>query len=224
MEYNMELIGDRIRAERKKRGWNQDDLIEKLSQTKMRVKIGRNSISKIESPSKHDLSCFRLDLLIALSELFDCEIGYLLGEYDCTTGRNTDVKEETGLNESSIGTLKAICKYWDGDLINVVNYILQNTYAFIDFLRNLSLYMHNEYTTPLFYDPQTGKFVDCSYHTATGDGITFGKQEIIDNKGTLGWRVKGVSTNILESHAILQLLNIIYEWKKNYNLKEGAKN
>lgn len=185
------------------------------------LRISRNRIQQLEkSPKVIPTS----EELKAYCDYFNTTSDYLLGIRKTKPADENlaMISKSTGLNESSIDTLKTICKYWDEDLINVVNYMLQNTNTFIDFLSNLSLYMHNEYTTPLFYDPQTGKFVDCSYHTPTGDGITFGKQEVIDNKGTLGWRVKGVSTNILESHAILQLLNIISEWKKNYNPKEGV--
>ena len=192
----------------------QDELSEKLG-------ITRNRIQQLEkSPKVIPTS----DELKAYCDYFNTTSDYLLGirKTKSIDENLAMISKSTGLNESSIGTLKAICKYWDENLINVVNYILQNTNAFIDFINNLSLYMHNEYTTPLFHDPQTGQLVDCSFHTATGDGILFGKQEVIDNKGTLGWEARGVSTNILESHALLQLLNIISEWKKNYNPKEGA--
>ena len=41
-----------------------------------------------------------------LCNIFNCEIGYLLCEYDCKTRAATDIVKETGLSEKSIDILK----------------------------------------------------------------------------------------------------------------------
>lgn len=62
-----------------------------------RQKIGRWEIGE---PVK------KLDELQALAKVFDCEIGYLLGEYPCKTKENTDICKETGLSETVVNLLK----------------------------------------------------------------------------------------------------------------------
>lgn len=106
MEYNLQKIGDRIRTLRKKRGFSQDKLIEILD-INYGVRISRNTLSNIENGCQKTCN-FKLDLLFALSSLFECEVGYLLCEYDNITGRNTDIQKETGLNDKSIEALKLI--------------------------------------------------------------------------------------------------------------------
>ena len=109
MKYNFIDIGNRITTERNALGWSQDKLIEELSYKG--IKIGRNSLSDIENGNKQYKN-FSLQLICALAELFDCEIGYLLceKEYICKTRCDTDIYKETGLNEESIDTLRMIQK------------------------------------------------------------------------------------------------------------------
>ena len=47
----------------------------------------------------------KLDVLLKMCEIFECEIGYLLCEYDCKTKEATDVSAATGLSEKAIGRL-----------------------------------------------------------------------------------------------------------------------
>ena len=106
MEYNYYKIGEIIRRERKNKKWSQEDLLNQLSSKE--VKIHRNTLSDIENGCKKGV--FSLPLLTALSELFNCEVGYLLGEYECKTGRNTDIKKETGLTDNAINSLSYLNK------------------------------------------------------------------------------------------------------------------
>lgn len=174
MKYNFFDIGNRIVNERNKLNWSQDDLIEKLSEKS--VQIGRNTISNIENGCK-DSSNFSVKLLAALSDLFNCEIGYLLCEYDCKTGRNTDIKKEIKISDESINILKgmnreeitivdALIERGDIDLLiyAIENYYRQ-TYTTID-IRGFSMktelgenesnkifeYMSNEYLHEIFND------------------------------------------------------------------------
>lgn len=132
MEYNFEKIGDRIRSERKKKKWSQKDLLIQLSGKE--ISIHRNTLSDIENGCKKGV--FSLPLLTALSELFNCEVGYLLCEFDCKTGRNTDVSNATGLTDDAINALMDMSQQdllvanaliERGDII-LFRYALQNYY------------------------------------------------------------------------------------------------
>ena len=69
----------------------------------MDVPISRNTISGIENGVEGK---FSLDLLLACCKLFNCDIGYLLGEYgDCKTRDEQFILDETGLSAQSVERL-----------------------------------------------------------------------------------------------------------------------
>lgn len=100
MKYDFKKIGERIRAERFKNGYRtQDDLCEKLH-------IGRNKLSSWEQGKRLDLN---IEDLLKLCELFHCEIGYLLGEYDTPQRTTTDISIETQLSPKAVENI-LFCK------------------------------------------------------------------------------------------------------------------
>lgn len=100
MDYKMDEIGKRIKFERKKIGLSQDELLERLKND-FGIAMNRKSLSGIEN-GKQPGRDLRLDFVFALCKIFDCEMGYLLGEYDCRTGRITDIQKETRLSEKAV--------------------------------------------------------------------------------------------------------------------------
>lgn len=100
MEYDFKRIGKRIKDLRKAKGWSQDRLIDILQP---KVPIGRNTLSAIENGNaKH----FELSLLTALCEIFNCEMGHLLCEYECKTREATDIQTVIGLSEPAVNSLR----------------------------------------------------------------------------------------------------------------------
>ncbi len=93
--YNWCKIGERVYTERKKN---------KKSQLELSGEIGlaRQTLSKLERGECVNIG---LDTLLKLCNIFNCEIGYLLCEYDCKTRAATDIVKETGLSEKSIAIL-----------------------------------------------------------------------------------------------------------------------
>ena len=99
MEYNYENIGKRIATERKEYcHLGQDELLLKLSQ-EYGIGMSRNTLSAIENGKYHH---YDTNLLFALCELFDCELGYLLCEYNEKHRIVADIKEITGLESDVI--------------------------------------------------------------------------------------------------------------------------
>ena len=97
--YDPVTIGSRISEERKAIGWSMEAVATHIGTT-------RQSISKWENgqgePTVYDF--------LRLCNLFDCDLGYLLGEegYSCKTRKATDIKAATGLSEDSIISLANI--------------------------------------------------------------------------------------------------------------------
>lgn len=168
MEYNYIDIGNRLIQLRKDRGYSQDKLIDILDD-EYGVKIGRNTYSNIENGCQ-SASNFKLDLLIALSSLYSCDIGYLLCEYDNITGRNTDIQKITGLNDESIKALEmAVAESEiEKELYNLRNNksltvsetlnIMFKHGILVDIAKSFRNYLLTEYAVPVQYEPEQGKF------------------------------------------------------------------
>ena len=84
----------------------------------------------------------------------------------------------------------------------------------------ISIYIDNHYNTPITYNTTDHTYEQCGYITAKGEkGISFGR-EILDNKGNPGYEQIGVGIDILESHAMLKIQEILMNWK-NEKKKDG---
>lgn len=99
MRYNTETIGKIIEKERKKRKWSQEKLGEKVG-------IVGKQISNYEKGKTTP----PIDVLFELCDIFECELGYLLGENDYSQGTKvkTIVTNETGLSVEAVNAITKI--------------------------------------------------------------------------------------------------------------------
>jgi len=97
MQYNQGKIATRIKTERK---------AAKLSKVKLadRLHVNRNTITVWEQQDENG-RIPPLDDLLNMCNAFDCDLGYLLGEYDCKTRVATDIQAKIGLSEKAIQKL-----------------------------------------------------------------------------------------------------------------------
>lgn len=183
MKYNFYAIGDRLTQLRKDHGYKtQDALIEKLKE--MGVPIGRNTYSKIEN-GLHEQNQFSLGLLSALAELYNCDVGYLLCEYDCKTGRNTDIAKETGLTDRSIQAIDTIKHQSMNDnserpkLLDLLNLML--SYGGMErILMSFRDFVNPCYNIPVYFDNEKKTFVCPNNEYSKLQGISMGKEKIND--------------------------------------------
>lgn len=98
MQYLQEVIASRITEEREALGLTKEGLAERLN-------VNRNTITSWE---RQDIKGRYppLEDLARMCDLFNCELGYLLGEYNCKTRAATDIQAETGLSERAIDRLR----------------------------------------------------------------------------------------------------------------------
>lgn len=128
MEYNFEKIGKRVKEERKAKNWTQKKLMEKLSPY---CPLGRNTLSDIENGTCSNIS-LTLFSTLCKEEFFDCDMGYLLCEYDEKRHIAADIKKATGLDPDAINI---ILNMKDRFLkLSILNSFLKNDYflAIID--------------------------------------------------------------------------------------------
>ena len=139
MTYDAKLTGNIIQEERKKRNWTQKYLGENLGLTDKQV-------SKYEKGELFP----PIDVLTKLCRLFDCEIGYLLGEpqYKDGTQLATAIHETIGLEADTIRNLQCITGKNRGALVltcepdiykQILNRLLSSStfLSFVECLGNL---------------------------------------------------------------------------------------
>lgn len=160
--YDYSKIGERIKDERKKNGLTQDELINSLRDKQ--IAVGRNTLSAMENGIKEK---FSFQVLYGLAEIFQCQIGYLLCEYDCKIQSNAAISEITGLSDNAINTLKKVNENKDEyrryevlHLIDTLNLIMDEPISFMLFLDHIGDYIDNKYTVPLHYDNKGNDYTE----------------------------------------------------------------
>lgn len=105
-KYQFISIGEKIRELRKgnQDTKSQEAFIDVLKE-QYDFPISRNTLSRIENG---DMTAFSLDFLLCVCDLFNCDIGYLLGEYEEATAAANKICEITGLSEKAVEKLHEI--------------------------------------------------------------------------------------------------------------------
>jgi len=98
-ERSPESVGVRIKAERRSLKLSQDDFVERYGK-----ELGISSRTTLYKWEKGEGEPSAWTIL-KLSNIFGCDPGYLIGEYDCRTRTATDIKAKTGLSEMAITLL-----------------------------------------------------------------------------------------------------------------------
>ncbi len=97
INYDWEKIGARIKFERENIDMTQEELAEAINVSRSTIIKWENA--RASAPSIRDL--------LLLCNFFNCELGYLLCEYDCKTRELTDICNKTGLSENAIQRILA---------------------------------------------------------------------------------------------------------------------
>lgn len=108
--------------------------------------VGRTTISKLEQGK----GITDLRVLIKICNFFNCELGYLLCEYDCKARDSVDIGAITGLSEEAIKILSeehTIENPYDGRIVKartfctgVMNYMIENGInEILDMISSLSV-------------------------------------------------------------------------------------
>ena len=120
MDYNKEITGNIIRTERNKLGITQAELGNM-------VKTSGKQISNYEK----GITAPPMDMMFSLCKVFNCELGYLLGEEDYTekSKLSTMIVNETGLSLDAIKVLKEV-KRFSKDYSRVANALISSTWFF----------------------------------------------------------------------------------------------
>ncbi len=117
MNYDAVFIGKRIHTERKKLGWTLQKLGMKITVDNNRSSDRKYLSGKQVCNYEKGITIPPLVVLLQLCDIFDCELGYLLGEpgYENGTQSLTNAINETGLNAEAIRAIQTITGKNDDD-------------------------------------------------------------------------------------------------------------
>ncbi|WP_072525537.1 helix-turn-helix domain-containing protein [Clostridium sp. Marseille-P3244] len=204
---------NRIVELRKESGYNQTQVSEKIGcvlKTYQNYEQGHN-YPTLEYASK-------------LANLYNVSIDYLLGRSNCRRIEDSYISEKTGLDDNAIQTLKILKR--SGYIVDLINFIMRDYAIYGSFLSNLSLYLDNDYDTPVHFDQHLQTYVESeepgeSIMLTNGEKtVTIGKKLNYEVLGSPAYGTIHVPVSILESHALHCIQKQLDEWKKEY--KKGS--
>lgn len=99
-EDRKKIVGQRIEKERKRLGISQKDLLTRIFKSEKSHKTLASWEKGERLPD--------LDSLVLMADLFHCDVGYLLGDYNEHTRTSADVVKETGLSEAAVDLILKI--------------------------------------------------------------------------------------------------------------------
>lgn len=110
-------IGGRMYLLRTEKGSTQEQIADEMH-------IKRQTLSKWENNE----SSPTVDDLMNLCEIFNCDFGFLVGEYACRKRQNTDVHEHIGLSEAAINTLSMMNTIDQKESLQILSSLICNPY------------------------------------------------------------------------------------------------
>lgn len=154
MIYDREKIANRIRNERKALDLSQDTFAERLGYSKPTVVKWEKSNGDNTIPT--------YDQLVDMANLFNCEIGYILCEYDTRFRESTDIMKSIGLSENTVNYLISLVNkenerkekirpefrhFYESPLLKLIDYCIP---LFSSIVKNVETIIADRYTKELY--------------------------------------------------------------------------
>ena len=236
MIYDNVKIGERIREERKKlflskmerENINQaleDEGDEGLEDRGDKVGVNQDDFATIlRVKSKDTISDWEngkrvppLNKMLLMCKFFDCELGYLLGEYDCKTRAASDIQNITGLSEETINVLIKLHKASKRPSLNfmphiykqrldAINLLIENELSGFNFFEYVSIYLWHDYEAlPLA--------VDKGFHPVDEESKKALEEKIAVREKNSGTRYS-FPIDMLSQAAIMSLQDLLQRLKR----------
>ena len=210
---------NRIIELRKEAGYNQTQVSEKIGCV---LKTYQNYEQGHNYPT--------LEYANNLANLYNVSIDYLLGRSDCRNIKDSYISEKTGLNDNAIQTLKSLKSTYDFEhTMNILNFIMTDTYLFGSFLGYLRDYIEPNYTIPIHpeRDKDTGNISYIENLDIESDSILTNKERLVylgkksgEFDGKPLYDTKGIPIENLSRMNLLLLEEIFKTWKDQYNARK----
>ena len=136
-------FGDRLRKMRHKCGLTLENLYDIIASDVTKQPWDESKRKTARGWETGQKKSNDIQALKRICKALDCSADYLLGLDECTTKENQHIQNVTGLSEAAINTLKCIKAHHNTDLIDILNYILNDSEKIETFLESLSIYLDN---------------------------------------------------------------------------------
>lgn len=162
INYNdrLKIVGERIKKERKRNNWSKVDLLTKIYM----AASSHKTITAWENGTRMpDLAS-----LARMAEVFCCDIGYLLGDYNERTRVSADIVKETGLSAKAVEKLLKMPSFLKITLSNFIcaesfRNIIQGIFTYQQMIQDV---------VKLAGDPAT-EYDDFQRHKIVADAMEF---------------------------------------------------
>ena len=116
MKIDYKKMGDRVLKLRKEKDYSQGKL-SAILEDEYYINCSRQRISKIEHGNNNKID---LSLLEALSDIFNCDIGYFIGEIEEHTQENKYICDRLNISEKAADNIKSCCQGENKDIFNAL--------------------------------------------------------------------------------------------------------
>ena len=164
-----------------------------------------------------------------MSDIYNVSIDYILGKSNYTSVDNEEIGKITGVNNFAISTLKSLKNTYDFEhTMNILNFIMADTYLFGSFLGYLRDYIEPNFTIPIHpeRDKDTGNISYIENLDIESNSILTNKERsyILEEKAenlmaNRSMNCKGIPIENLSRMNLLLVEEIFKVWKDKYNAR-----
>ena len=137
-------IGNNIRKLRIECDMSQDDLVE-IMNTRYKLRYTRQRIGRIENGDGSQL--ITAAMLDALTDIFNCDVGYIVGEIEERTQENKYICNALGISEKALNKIKACCH---SDMRDVFNALCEDKALYKSILPRLAICINDEIENSIY--------------------------------------------------------------------------
>lgn len=219
---------ERLKELRTKNGYTQSAIAERISVTTKTYRTWEIGVynSRSNSQSYPPIDNEKLE---KLSDIYNVSIDYILGKSNYTSVDNEEIGKITGLNNFAIATLKSLKKTYDYDhTMDILNFIMTDTYLFGSFLGYLRDYIEPNFTIPVHpeRDKDTGNISYVENLDVESSSIFINKERSIylgrkngEFNGKPLYDIQGIPIENLSRMNLLLVEEIFKTWKDKYNAR-----
>ena len=197
------IIGKRIKDERERKGWGKKEFLKQIFMAESSTK----TLSAWEKGERIP----DLDSLDRMAKVFQCDIGYLLGDYDTRRHENADIHREIGLAEETIFTLRGFKQLHITNVAKTVDFLIAD--------KKFKNHLHRSILDLLYfflsYSPDA-----CTSKIALSDG------SILDSLGAIpvGLEAIRLDGRIIENAILMELEQALLSLKKTVHIRKEDTN
>lgn len=218
---------ERLKELRIKNGYTQNAIADKIGVTTKTYRTWEIGVFKSGSQSYPPIDNEKLE---KLSDIYNVSIDYILGKSNYTSIDNEEIGKITGLNNFAISTLKSLKNTYDFEhTMNILNFIMTDTYLFGSFLGYLRDYIEPNFTIPIHpeRDKDTGNISYIENLDIESDSILTNKERLVylgkksgEFDGKPLYDTKGIPVENLSRMNLLLVEEIFKTWKDQYNARK----